>query len=627
MPYLKFLKPGFLKIAIYSFILVGCFFAFVTTSIVPKDLTLQKDGVAIDSSKQIYFANYQEGDIVFSGTLEKKRWQQSIVEIQVDDCLDKVEINNQVIDISQWSSDRICSWQKGKHVDLGSFLKEGQNDFKFTIRNYGGEAGLKINPSPSDHIFVYILIITLLAACSLLYEIILILKLDKKIATLFILALVIRLIYYSYTGFNIRQHDALGDTGHLGYINYVANNWRLPDPQSGFEYHQPPLYYIISGIIFAGLKLLGIYNIFDVIQLFSIAYVIIFLIFGVKILSLSFEKNTFWYYLAASLLLFWPSGIIHSVRITNDSLFWAFFGGFIYFLLKWFKNPSPLKLLPVSAFFTLGMITKSNMILAVPMFGMAVLIHLISIADLQIFNIKQPLVSIKKVFSNLVKFFQKLKYDIKTILLYLSSLAFVVISFIVNPDLISSIRGKPLEQFIGSTQLNSQLKVGEGLQHYLYFDIPTFLNTSFMSSWSDENGRQWFWNFFFKTSLFGEFSFPKQFSQDLAILISFAVIILLTTVIYYFFSQKKLMKQDWLLLSMLAIFILGAMFHRKENPYAPNSDFRFVFPVLILLSYFFATSVQFLSTKKHQLALFFGLFSGLTLVVSSLVFFIDLFIS
>lgn len=622
----------------YIIILIACFGGFITTALVPSNLVLEHEGQIIDSSKQIYFANYQQGQVEFTANIQNKNFSQNIVSIQVDDCLDKMAVNGQNIDLGLYTKDRFCSWDRGIAINLGNYLKPGQNQVQFTVSNYGGEVGLKINPNINDPIFGFLVTIAVLTAFALLYEVIRGLRLDKTTTFLFIFALAIRLIYVSYTGFNARQHDALGETGHLGYINYFATNFSLPDPTTGFEYHQPPLYYVIAGTLMAGLKLLGIYNVFDVLQLFSIAFFLIFAGFGSKLLDKLLDKKL-WYYLAVCLLLFWPSGIIHSVRITNDNLFWALFAGFIYFLFRWLDNINAKNFLFVCIFFGLGMSTKTSMVLALPMFFVAIIINLVTNSytvktilpvifnrakngDRGIAAKYKPVIA--SLFQDLKNYLTRFLKNTKALIYSFFGLLAVGISFVINPDLVSSIMGKPLNEVIGSTQLNGQLKVGEGLQHYLYFDLQAFVTKPFMTSWSDEAGRQWFWNFFLKSSLFGEFSFETITASNLAILISFCFLIIIVSLMYYFFAVKKFGKNDWLMLAILLIFVAGNMLHRKQNPYAPNSDFRFVLPVLIPFVYFVSHAIDLFYTKKQYVALVVVVVSCLVLILSSISFFVVL---
>ena len=41
--------------------------------------------------------------------------------------------------------------------------------------------------------------------------------------------------------------------------------------------------------------------------------------------------------------------------------------------------------------------------------------------------------------------------------------------------------------------------------NFLFFDLRTFLTQPYTDPWHDELGRQFFWNYLAKTSLFGEF--------------------------------------------------------------------------------------------------------------------------
>jgi len=399
------------------------------------------------------------------------------------------------------------------------------------------------------------------------------------------------------------------------------------------------------------LQLAGVYNVFDVLQLFSLAFFLVFAGFATKLLAQILDKKWL-FYLSVSLLLFWPSGIIHSVRITNDNLFWALFAGFIYYLFRWLNKPTSKNFFFGCLFLALGMVTKTSMVLALPMAFMALVINIIanvnwvevrskysklwqktakrtknlkkSTSDSwwQVDKLKSVCLALLQDFQQIVSKFIQTK---KALIYSLCGLFVVGLSTFINPDLFSILMRKPLNQVIGSTQLNDQLKVGEGLANYLYFDWQAFLTVPFMSSWTDAAGRQWFWNFFLKSSLFGEFSFATNTASNLAILISFCCLALILCLIYYLFTVNRFSKEQWLMLAVMVILIVGNMFHRAHNPYAPNSDFRFVFPVLIPFVYFIGKTGDQFYTKKQFVGWSLVAISSLVLVVSSMSFFVGLF--
>src|SRR5260370_34158522 len=61
---------------------------------------------------------------------------------------------------------------------------------------------------------------------------------------------------------------------------------------------------------------------------------------------------------------------------------------------------------------------------------------------------------------------------------------------------------------------NSELSVKNNLNNFLYFDINTYITKPFTNTWTDEGGRQYFWNFLLKSMLFGEFSFLYPAAQS-----------------------------------------------------------------------------------------------------------------
>jgi hypothetical protein len=566
-----------LRIALYFVATMSLFFGIQYTTIKLEKLEVFNQDQRIVNQDPYFFSVYDRGEVVFKANIDNTGVKQNIYNLVIDDCLETLIINDQQYTPQNLNKDKICNVQKGVELPIGDLLNEGQNRLEFRTRNYGGEANLQITNSFSDPLYLALVSFLIFFLSLFLYEIFTLFGLKQTLSILLSFGVLIRLIYLSYTNFQTRQHDALGETGHIGYVKYILENFALPDPNNGFEFHQAPLYYIFSTLWIKMGEFFGFSNLWNFLQLQSILFFTVFLFFTLLIFQkfITSKHNLF---LVSALLIFWPSTILHSVRITNDQLVFAMFGGLLYFLLSWYQSLKLKHFIIAFIFFIFGMMTKSTMVLGVLIIFLVFIIKAYQLS-LSHFNYKQ--FWSKQGFKKFKYISEKAKKYKFTIFKYFGiSFVLSLVGFIVNFDLIRIFNENNLENVIGSSQLSNKLKVGSGLQNYLYFDIEKFLTVPFMSPWEDSSGRQYFWNFFLKTSLFGEWTFFPDQIQNLAVAISFSFFVILLTVVGFLVLSKKSLWQVCLFWILL-VFVFGNMAHRYSNTYAPNSDFRFVLPILV----------------------------------------------
>ncbi|MDE1988826.1 MAG: hypothetical protein KGI39_03975, partial [Patescibacteria group bacterium] len=170
-------------------------------------------------------------------------------------------------------------------------------------------------------------------------------NLNKAIFIILLLGLVVNVFYLSKTPYNVRSHDV---DGHIHYIEHLAKNYDFP--HNCWECDQAPFYYILAAAIYKVSVLFGISDkgeIYHILQVFSVFLFSIFSAVSILILKTVFFENkqkeikntgllkNFIFFLTSSLFVFWPTNIMHSVRITNDILFYVFYSSVILFLIRW----------------------------------------------------------------------------------------------------------------------------------------------------------------------------------------------------------------------------------------------------------------------------------------------------
>lgn len=412
---------------------------------------------------------------------------------------------------------------------------------------------------------------------------------DKIIIVILALSVVLRILYLIGTDYNERTYDVTEGGGHLDYIRYLAENYKLPDPTNGWEYHQPPLYYISGAVVYKISQILNI-NYHKTLQILSFFYFYIFIIFGILILR-NLTKNKKLFYLSVATLAFWPSGIIHSIRIGNDTMLYSFYAACLYFVLRWFEEKN-IKLLYFSVFiFSIAILIKANAI------------ALAGIITISVF----------------IAFIKKYKLPIKHIIVIYSFIVFfVLLSF--APKFYGHFKNNKNDWLVGGvlSTMNKGLFVENGLKNYIYFDINKFIRRPFTSSWEDWGGRQYFWNYLLKTSLFGEFSFNNGFSARIGLIISWTFLVIL---FYNIIGLILGFKKNIIIFFNALLLLLLIFLFKFKIPSSSNGDFRYIFPSLLSFIPFNSYSLEYF--KKTNIAVFyFGVTASVLFVLLSALFFI-----
>lgn len=186
----------------------------------------------------------------------------------------------------------------------------------------------------------------------------------------FLIITVVALSYNCYSPYWSRQHDSRSfdspeNGGHFGYIGYIFSNNKLPSgsPIGIWCFYNPPLFYIISTIVMKVVVAIkdSVDIGFEVVQLFSFAYTVIFNIYVYRILKeINIKKSII------PLLFFVglsPAMIIMSGSINNDILSIALSTMAIYYTIVWYKKDSLKNLIKIALTISLAIMTKISVAL------------------------------------------------------------------------------------------------------------------------------------------------------------------------------------------------------------------------------------------------------------------------
>jgi hypothetical protein len=545
-------------------------------------------GTKTVQSKQPVFETISAKNTTYIIDFETKysQFTQKHLKLAITGCLEYLEINNKQYPIEnltgkitktkvdEFREDISCDNNKFLLFDLTKFSSPDQTiKFQMLMQNGAGDVGFVWHGYEFDLIFVLILALINLGFFLIILYICHKLKLSRLISLIIFGGVLIREFYLSKTEFWFRSYDLkdLNGTGHLGFIDFVAKNLSLPNSDLGWQFHQAPLYYIINSFILKVGNYFELNFVYTALQFFNLIVFVGFIVVAILILKEFFlpkstldkqdtswlsnifvrTQNQFFVILGALLVCFLPSTIVHSVRISNDILFYLFSSLVIYFLLLYSKSQNIIdkNLILGSVFVSLGLATKVNSLILV------VLLALVIISKFIIINNSQ---SIKTIFT---KSFSYLL------------LIVVIISVGAGIGFYKKIEAKladPTKDWLvtSETNLSKKLFVDNSIGNFLYFDAKAFLTTPFAQGDDDHSGRQSFLVYLTKTAIGSEFGYSNSSAYQLLALYSLVFIILIYFAYLLVTSKSKFFVDNWYVLLSFGLFFAGIAFYRAKTPCA-----------------------------------------------------------
>jgi hypothetical protein len=291
-------------------------------------------------------------------------------------------------------------------------------------------------------------------------------------------------------------------------------------------------------------------------QSFSLLLSVLTAFFGVLFLRKILEGRPL--ILASSLWLFWPLMIMVTPRIGNDTLFYLMHVLCMWAGINYVKNGCGKYLIASVAASALALWTKST--------------GLVSVGMVFLFAVSGFLAN------------KQLHKPSKTEIVSWVMFVVLVIAFVIQ-------RLQGGELVGNASALNSSMRVPNFAFNYLYFDLRNFLEYPFTSGWDSAMGRDFFWNYALKSSMFGEWSMlPTTNGRFWATMMS---VFLLGLIVYAIrgFWKTRLNLVHWLLLLQGIAFIASLMALRIKYPFACSNDFRYILPILLSFAPFVAMGV------------------------------------
>ena len=472
-----------------------------------------------------------------------------------DDCAENILINDKVVDISD-IHDR-CNFSKGFVLGdsvLAPYRDGDKTHFMFRLKNNGGDAGLNLfiyQKSPSAAAANVGAVVFFALLCMLVARR---LKLRGGLLLLFFLGIVVRTVFFANIPYTTYSNDV---DGHVAYVQYIIEKHEIPPAEACWSCYHPAFYYLSAAPSFVLGDWAGVSGTTGL-QVFSLFLSVATLFLGLLFLKGFLTGSTFG--IASVLWTLWPLMILVAPRVGNDQMFYL-----LHILCLWgginYLNKGRGKYLIVSVIASaLAMWTKTTAAVTIGM------VFLFAVCGyVQNFRLLRPSRS-----------------ELVAWALFAALVVGVILQKLLGgDDLVGNASG-----------LNSRLRVGNEAFNYIFFDLRNFITHPFTSAWNDELGRQYFWNYPFKSALSGEFELSRvALGRTFATLVSVSFLGLLVYAVRGFW-KTRLKTIHWLLLMQGGAFIAALMFLRIKLPFACSNDFRLIAPAILSFIPFVAMGVN-----------------------------------
>ena len=201
-----------------------------------------------------------------------------------------------------------------------------------------------------------------------------------QLIIIMVTGVILRVLYVFGTDVFTRQYDCgtialdQGHTvsgGHLAYIQYLYENWHLPDfnPTTVYQFNHPPMHHFLSALI---MKVCSGFvddypTLYETMQILPLVCSVLIMWVSYKILKMVISNDRVVNY-CMIILAFHPALILLAGSINNDTLGLLFTILCVYTTMLWCEHKSYKNIIFAALSIACGMMTKQNVaLMAFPM--------------------------------------------------------------------------------------------------------------------------------------------------------------------------------------------------------------------------------------------------------------------
>jgi hypothetical protein len=484
----------------------------------------------------------------------------------------------------------IGDWKSGMDLDLASFLVPGDNPVEFHVANTlatFGNIEVRASPVGVNTRMALLAAASMLSASVALWVVLVALGMSVPIRTLLCASLVVQLLYFSWTGPFERTSDVYG---HLAYVEHIREERSLPAPKACWECHQPPVYYAIAAIVEEAADAAGLAG-KRVLQLLSVSFAVVFVVYAARTLALFLRSGPV---LAAmtALVAFFPSQLLHSTRLGNDSLLYAASAMGFFHLCRWWQGDRRRNDADYLAALAIGLLALNVKTNAIVLLGLQGILHawaLVSDGLRGAASVQAPGWWRRESL--------RAAAAIGVVVLALGlSFSRSIVGRTGSPDLpagataVVGSGGTSIEDTINRLLdrdnpegIDERQRVGNGWRNFLGFDFANYVEVPYANMYDDRTGRQQLLPFLARTALFGEFRLQEDWALPVARVMAVSLLVVLAWSLAGLLWSLAPARFEPLLPASAAVLLFAAaiVLFRWAVPFASSGHWRFIVPVLV----------------------------------------------
>lgn len=495
------------------------------------------------------------------------------LQITPDERLVRLQVNGREVDLSHVAAARLADWHNGVVLDLRGYLHPGANELLATVENREGSGGAMIEYLPLGWICAVPYLVFVCGALCVFAAIASGFRLQRSLWLIAGFSLAMVVLYWLQTPFFVRQFDIYEGGGHLDYLRYLLAQHRLPPINAGWEYHQPPGYYLTATWFYALGEKLPALGWPGMLRILSMLYWMVFLGAGLAIIQMYLGRSRKLMVLAALAFCCWPAGFIHALRVGNDGAFYAWYTLGLWAACKWWTTRNQRWFGWALLFCLLAMLSKAS--------GLALAATLLVLLSVRWWQESRRVLHTR--YESLLQ---------SSIGLAITVLLAGTLSF--GRKLNDYLHGRSSDWLLAdaASSIGSGLRVANDWRHLLGFDWRVFLAQPWLNAWDDTTGRQYFWNYVLRSAISSEFAFhdvlkPVAIASGVLLLLLLGYLLLQALICMWRIiatSDAMALRTTWrimpLLVSGLSLLLLLWAF-RYKVPYSCSADFRYIYPAVL----------------------------------------------
>ncbi|MBI3619091.1 glycosyltransferase family 39 protein [Candidatus Peregrinibacteria bacterium] len=474
-----------------------------------------------------------------------------IYRVVPDNCLESLAINGQAVDLPDLP---FCDYTEGRHLDLGPWLHVGNNVIAARIRDDGGRGGMRIDVSPRDQLMI--LLALFIAGTALCFVGVVSgewsgrLRFHRMIFAVLVLGIALRATYLFAVPYWVHVNDV---DGHIEYVRYILAHWRAPPIHGGWEFYQPPLYYILTAAVVKVFAFVAPLRDTDAMQATSFAFSCLTLAALLGIAHAAFPKRA--RRTDAALFLFlcatFPILVFSAGRINNDGLV-VMLGSFaLLFLVRFVGKGRSKDWCAAAALIVAGLLAKTNAaLLLVPLFCAPLLL-------------------------------KRYRYRHAALLLCAGSgMLLLAYGWFLIPRMLEEENARSI--LVGNIgNLTGALSVGNAPSFYYVFHPLAVLRNPYNNAWDDASGRQYFLEYLFRSAFTGEFDLGAALKPLVQMILLVWMAIAAVGILGMGALLRRCDRMAILFLITGCSLLLGHAAFRFLSPYGPSQDFRYNMLLLV----------------------------------------------